>query len=898
MITRIYRRLRSWLGATLWRSRTDSEMDTELHFHLEAYAEDLVRKGVPRPEALRRARLEFGGMDKTKEECREARGAHLVDILIQDLRYGARTMLRSPGFTATAVIALALGIGANTAIFSVVNAVLLRPLPFDQPDRLVQVWHTPPQATFPGMKEFAVSPANFIDWRSESRGFQGMAAYGFGRYTLTGSGHPEAIRTCAATSGLFSILHVRPLLGRDFLDGEYEPDHDHEVVLSYGLWRSHFGGNPEIVGKNIELNAQTFTVIGVMGPGFQFPIASDPDDRAQMWKPLAWSDRDRAVRDNHNYGVVARLGDGVSLRQAQAELDAISNRLALQYPAENKGWGAIAVTLRDDLVGDVRPALLILLGAVALVLLIACANVANLILSRTLSRRKELAVRAALGATRRRLLQQAFAETLLLAVAGGTLGLVFAHYGVILIVRFLAQRLPRWNEIALDGGVLVFTLGVSLLTGFAAGLLPALRLAKADLNEALKQGLGRTASDSGGGRTRNVLVVSEVALSLMLLIGAGLMIRSLWILQNTNPGFDPDHVVTMVVSIPQNKFPEPGQQVSYLNRVLDGVRVLPGVQAAGLIDAIPLSDDGSHQPISIEGRPVVAMADQPEVDVRLISPGYLSAMHISLLRGRDVDDSDVPGRPGAVLISQSMAKLFWPNEDPVGKHLTMYFFPDVARVVVGVVADVKLQALNETRPTPTLYLPLGQLSPPKGTSWRSFGMILAVRTGTEPVSAIPSISSSVRNVDADIPLLNIRTMDDWVSTSVSPQRFAMLLLASFAGLALLLAVVGIYSVMSYSVSRRTHEIGIRVALGASRADVLALVVRQGLVLALTGSAIGMAGALLLSRLMSSQLYGVSPTDPITFVAVSVLLTLVALAACHIPARRAMQVDPMVALRYE
>jgi predicted permease len=875
----------------------DSEMDTELHFHLEAYAEDLVRKGLPRPEALRRARLEFGGVDKTKEECREARGAHLVDILIQDLRYAARTMLRSPGFTATAVIALALGIGANTAIFSVVNAVLLRPLPFDQPDRLVQVWHTPPQATFPGMKEFAVSPANFIDWRNESRGFQAMAAYGFGRYTLTGSGHPEAIRTCAATSGLFSILHVRPLLGRDFLDGEYEPDHDHEVVLSYGLWRSHFGGNPEMVGKNIELNGQAFTVIGVMGPGFQFPIASGPDDRAQMWKPLAWSDQDRAVRDNHNYGVVARLRDGVSLRHAQAELDAIANRLALQYPAENKGWGAIAVPLRDDLVGDVRPALLILLGAVALVLLIACANVANLILSRTLSRRKESAVRAALGATPRRLLQQAFAETLLLALAGGTLGLVFAHYGVILIVRFLAQRLPRGNEIALDGRVLVFTLGVSLLTGFAAGLLPALRMAKADLNEALKQGLGRTASDSGG-RTRNVLVVSEVALSLMLLIGAGLMIRSLWILQNTNPGFDPDHVVTMVVSIPQNKFPEPGQEVSYFNRVLDGVRVLPGVQAAGLIDAIPLSDDGSHQPISIEGRPVVAMADQPEVDVRLISPGYVSAMHISLLRGRDVDDSDVPGRPGAVLISQSMAKLFWPNEDPVGKHLTMYFFPDMARVVVGVVADVKLQALNETRPAPTLYLPLGQLSPPKGTNWRSFGMILAVRTGMEPVSAIPSISSFVRNVDADIPLLNIRTMDDWVSTSLSPQRFAMLLLASFAGLALLLAVVGIYSVMSYSVSRRTHEIGVRVALGASRADVLALVVRQGLVLALTGSAIGIAGALLLSRLMSSQLYGVSPTDPITFVAVSVLLTLVALAACYIPARRAMQIDPMVALRYE
>jgi putative ABC transport system permease protein len=898
MICRLHLRVRSWLQATLRRSQMDTEMDSELRFHLEARAEDLMRAGVSRQEALRRARLEFGGVDKTKEECREARGAHLAETMMQDFRYGLRMMLGAPGFTAMAVLVLALGIGANTAIFSVVNAVLLRPLPFDQPDRLFQIWHTPPQASFPGMKEFTVSPANFIDWRNQSSAFEGMSAYGFGRYTLTGSGNPEAIRTCAGTSGLFSILHVRPMLGRDFLEDEYQPGHDHEVVLSYKLWRSHFGGNPEIIGKNIELNGQAFTAIGVMGPGFQFPIASDLNDQSQMWKPLAWGDQDRAVRDNRNYGVVARLRDGVSWRQAQAELDAISNRLAQQYPADNKGWGAIAVPLRDDLVSDVRPALLILLGAVLLVLLIACANVASLILSRTFSRRKESAVRAALGATRRRLLQQAFAETLLLAIAGGALGLVFAHYGVILIVKFLAQRLPRSGEIALDGWVLAFTLGVSLLTGFTAGLLPALRMAKADLNQALKQGLGRTAADSGGNRTRKVLVVSEVALSLMLLIGAGLMIRSLWILQNTNPGFDPDHVVTMVVSIPQNKFPEPGQEISYFNRVLDGVRVLPGVQAAGLIDAMPLSDDGSHQPISIEGRPVVAMADQPEVDVRLISPGYLSAMHISLLRGRDVDDSDVPGRPGAVLISQSMAELFWPHEDPIGKRLTMYFFPDVARVVVGVVADVKLQALNETHSAPTLYLPVGQLSPPKGASWRSFGMILAVRTGIDPISTIPSITSSVRNVDANVPLLNIRTMGDRVSESLSPQRFSMLLLVAFAGLALLLAVVGIYGVMSYSVSRRTQEIGIRVALGARRKDVLMLVVRQGLLLALTGSASGIVGALLLSRVIASQLYGVSPTDPLTFVAVSILLTAVALAACYIPARRAMRVDPMVALRYE
>jgi putative ABC transport system permease protein len=894
----LWSRVSSWLRATVRRSRVESEMDAELRFHMEAYAEDLVRGGVPREAALRRARLEFGGIENTKEECREARGVHFAETLLQDVRYGVRTMRRAPGFTLTAVLALALGMGANTAIFSVVNAVLLRPLPYEKPDRLMQVWHTPPQKSFPGMPIFTVSPANFLDWRTQNHSFEGMAAYGFGRYTITGSGHPKTLRVVAATHGLLAILHAQPLLGRGFLDGEYESGHEHEVLLSSGLWRSYFAGNPDIVGKNIQLNGQAFTVVGVMRAEFDFPVSGDPDARAQMWKPMAWTDHERAVRDNRNYGVIARLKDGVTLKQAQAELDAISNRLAQDYPNDDKGWGAIAISMRDDLVSDVRPALLILQGAVALVLLIACANVANLMLARALSRRKEVAVRTALGATRRRLLQQALSETLLLAVAGGMLGLVFAHYGVILIVKFLAQRLPRSNEIALDGWVLAFTLGISLLTGFAAGLLPALRMAKADLHEALKQGLGRTAVDSGGSRTRNVLVVSEVALSLMLLIGAGLLIRSLWVLQHVNPGFDPSRVVTMAVSVPPGKFAEPQQQIGYFGRVLERVRSLPGVQSAGLIDSLPLSGDGSHQPISVEGRPPAPMADLPEVDVRLISPGYMGAMHIPLLNGRDVDDSDVAGRPGAVLISESMAKSFWPNEDAVGKHLTLYFFPDLPRVVVGVVADVKMTAMNETQPAPTLYFPLAQLSPVRGAAWRSIPMSLAVRTGSAPLSVLPAITGAIRETDGDVPLLNIRTMDDSVSASLSPERFAMLLLGAFAGLALLLAVVGIYSVMSYSVSRRTNEIGIRVALGASRGDVLLLVVRQAMLLALIGSAIGIAGGLSLSRLMASQLYGVGPTDPITFVAVAALLMLVSLAASYLPARRAMRVEPTAALRYE
>jgi len=821
-----------------------------------------------------------------------------MQTLWQDFRYSLRMLAKNPGFSAMAILTLALGVGANTAIFSVVNAVLLRPLPFEEPDRLVQIWHTPPQASFPGIPTFTVSPANFLDWRSRSHAFEGMSAYGFGRYTLTGTGHPEAVRMVAATSGFFSILRAKPLLGRTFLEEEDSPGRDHEVILSYNLWRSRFAADRNVLGKNIALNEQAFTVVGVMGANFEFPISTDPDARPQMWKPLGWTDQERGVRDNHNYGVLARLKSGATLEQSRAELDSISNQLAQQYPGDNKGWGAMAVPLREDLVADVRPALLILLGAVALVLLTACANVANLLLAKTLSRRKEIAIRAAMGASRYRLLQQALSETVLLALAGGALGLIFAHYGVVLIVRFLAQRLPRSTEIGLDVWVLTFALGVSLLSGIAVGLLAMLRLAKADVSESLKQGLGRTSSESGGTRLRNILVVSEVALSLMLLVGAGLLIRSLATLRHLNPGFDPDRLLTLEVSIPSSKFSEPAQQVRFFDRVLDRVRGVPGVQSAGFVDSLPLSGDGSHQPVSVEGRPVVAMADQPEVDVRLISPGYISAMHIALLSGRDIDRSDVANRPGAVLISQSMAKLFWPNESPLGKHLTLYFYRDLPRVVVGVVADVKMDSLHETRPAPALYFPLAQVSPATGGAWHSFGMSLAVRTDGNPLNVVAMVTDSIRDVDAEVPLLSIRTMDESLSASLSPQRFTMLLLAAFALTALLLAAAGIYGVMAYLVTRRTREIGVRMALGALAGDVLRLVIGQGMWTTVVGMAIGIGGSFALTRTMQSLLFGVSTTDPLTLAGVVVLLAAVSFLACWIPARRATKVDPLVALRYE
>jgi putative ABC transport system permease protein len=818
--------------------------------------------------------------------------------LLQDVRYGWRGLRKNPGFTAVAVLVLALGIGANTAIFSVVNAVLLKPLPFDHPEQLVQLYHVPPQASFPGIPLFAVSPANFYDWRAQAHSFEAMSAYGFGRYTLTGSGQPITVPLVSSTYGLFSILRAEPLLGRGFLENEDQPGHDHEVLVSYSFWRDHLGANPAVVGTNLQLNGEAYAVIGVMRPEFEFPFVSDPNFRPQLWKLQGWTPKERAIRDNHNYNVIARLKPGVTLEQSRAEMSTISDRLAQQYPKDDKGWGATAIPLRQDMVGDVRSPLLILLGAVAFVLLIACANIANLVLARTLSRRKEVAIRAALGASRRRLLQQVLAETVLLALSGGALGLVFAHYGIVFIVKFMGMQLPRANTIGLDGWVLAFTLGISLLTGLAAGLLPALRLTSGDFNEALKQGMGRTSADSGGSRTRGALVVAEVALSLMLLVGAGLLIRSLWMLRSVYPGFDANHVITMDLSVSSKKFSSPQPMVSFFQGVLDRVKALPGVQSAGFVDALPLSGGGSHQPVQIEGQPVLPMADQPEVDVRLMSPDYLRAMRIPLVSGRYFDDSDEAGRPATVLISQSMAKQFWPHDDPIGKQLTLYFFPDSVRTIVGVVGDVKDDGLNQTRSASMLYMPLAQLTNPRGDVWHSFGMTMAVRTQTAPSSVASAIGNLVHQVDPDVPLLNVKTMEDTVDDSLLQQRFTMFLLVGFAALALLLAAVGIYSVLSYMVRRRVREIGIRLALGAQLSDVLRMIVAEGMKPTLLGVAIGLAGALALGRVMASVVYGVSARDMMTFASVAVLMTGIGLLASALPAYRATRVDPMKTLRDE
>ena len=815
-----------------------------------------------------------------------------MDTLVQDIRYALRMICKSPGFAAVAVLTLTLGIGANTAIFSVVNAALLRPLPFKDPKQLVQIWHVPPAKSFPGMTMFSVSAANYVDWHNQNRTFEKMAIYAYSGLNLTGKGQAEALTAAAVSQDFFSVLGSEPMLGRTFSPDEDEPGHGNVAILGYGLWQTHFGSDRGVIGQQISLNGQSYTVIGVMPRRMRLP------SWAQLWTPMAWTAKQAAVRGEHHYMVIARLKPQVDTKQAQVEMTTISRRLEQQYPEDDKGWGAIVVPLRDQMVGDVRPALLVLLGAVAFVLLIACANVANLFVAKALARRKEIAIRTALGASRSRVVQQILTETTLLSIAGGALGLLLSQFAVKLILAFLADRLPASIMVTLDGWVLAFTLSISVLTGILAGFAPAWRLTKTDLSEAMKEGLGRTDADAGGNRTRSVLVVSEVALSLVLLIGAGLMIRSLWRLRGVDPGLDPHNVLTLSASVSNKRFPEPRQQVVFFNQVLERVRTLPGVQSAAAIDALPITGEGSNQPVAIEGRPKVPMSDQPEVAVRLIMPGYLEAMRIPLLRGRNLNNSDTADRPAAVLISQSMAKRFWPNEDPIGKHLTLTFFPEKSREIVGVVGDVKQWGLDVVEPVATLYFPLAQISPSITADWASFPMTLVVRSSSQPAGVVSAVTGAVHQVDPEIPIVDVLTMEDLISNSLSQQHMTMLLLAAFAGLALVLASVGIYSVLSYAVRRRLREIGIRMALGAQARDVLRMILGYGAKLAAIGVGIGALSAFGLTRLMTSQLFGITATDPVTFATVALLLVLIALAACYLPARRATKVDPMVALRYE
>ena len=808
------------------------------------------------------------------------RGDSFMRTVLSDVRHALRVFVRTPSYAVAVVGVLALGIGANTAIFSIVNAVLLRPLPFDQPDRLVRLFHIPPQTTFPGMATFSLSPANFLDWQRDSTSFDAMAAYNFRQLTLTGSGEAEALRAAAVGPGFFGIVGTQPILGRTFLPEEHTPERSRVIVVSEGFWRSHLGAAADAAGRMLTFDGQTYTVVGIMPA--RFSMRSWGATSVPMWTPLAWTDAQRAVRENHNYQAIARLKPGVDLESARAELGVISKRLEQQYPADNAGWGGTAIPLQELIVGDTRTSLLMLLGAVALVLLIACANVGNLILTRAMGRRKELAIRAALGAGRRRVFQHLMVESVVLAIAGGAAGLVLARLAIGASASVLADQIPRAEEASIDVRVLLFVLGASLLTGVLAGLIPALRAGRTDLNDTLKEG-GRSDAAGAGGFTRRALIVAEVALSLMLLMAAGVMLRSLNALRSVDAGFNPRGVLTMNVNLPEARYREPARIRGFFDGLVERVRALPGVQSAGLVDTLPITGGGSVQPIVVEGRPELNPREQPTVSVRFSASGYVKTMEIPLLRGRDFTAADAE----AMLISASAAKLLWGDEDPVGRRTLL---PLISRTqpieVVGIVGDVKEQLAESAPPTVYYYkrdIPFGEFA-------------VAIRTAGDPMSVARAAVAAVQSLDRDIPVQDIQTMDGVIDRTLVSERFRALLLQVFAVSALTLASVGIYSVLSYLVRGRRREIGIRTALGARTTDVVRLVLAEGLKPALVGIALGAIGALLAARLLEKLVYGVKATDPLTLGLVAAALLAVSIAASLIPAWRASRLDPVTVLR--
>jgi putative ABC transport system permease protein len=793
-----------------------------------------------------------------------------------DLRYALRVMSRTPSFAVAVVSVLALGIGATTTIVSIVNAVLLRPLPFEQPERLVRIFTLTPG---PGSRLFEVSPGKFYDWQRDAQSFEGMAMYpccGLREFALTGRGTARTVSVTAVSAGFFEIVRVLPALGRVFRQEEDTPGGKYVVVLSDRFWRTELGGNPDVIGRTVKLNDEAYTIVGVMPATAS--VASWTAMASDVWVPLALTADERAARGNHNRDGVARLKRGVDLGQAQAEMDAISARLAREFPRTDGRWRVVVIPMKEAIVGNSRTMLLMLLGAVGLVLLIACANVANLLFTRALSRRKEIAIRSALGAGRGRVFQQLLTEALLLAGAGGALGLLLSYGTLTSASSLLAGQVPRAEEISIDGRVLLFAVAVSMLTGMIAGTLPAVRAGRSDLNDALKEG-GRSDGAIGIG-TRRLLIVCEVALSLVLLMGAGVMIQSLLALRYGDTGFDPNNVLTMRVRLVDRRYPSPAQRSSFFDAALQRIRGLPGVEAAGTIDDLPLIE-GSAQTLALEGYP--PQRDPVAVQVRQITPGYMRAMRIQVLRGRDVAESDA----GVLLVSADAAKLYWGADDPVGRRAALpALSKTVLRQVVGIVGDVKQRNLIEAT-TPTVYLytrePYGKAT-------------FVIRTSVLPATlALPAVAA-IRAIDPEQPVGAIRTMAQVLDAGLTSQRFSALLLAVFAGVALLLAAVGIYSVLSYIVRGRSREIGIRTALGARRADVLRLVIVEGMSPAFVGIAAGTIAALAAAKVMKALVFGVSASDSLTLAAVAATLALVALMASLVPACRALRLDPVKVLR--
>jgi putative ABC transport system permease protein len=795
----------------------------------------------------------------------------------KDLPFALRMLLKTPAFTLMAAIALALGIGANTAIFSVVNAVMLQRLPFENPDRLAMVWESSPS----GFKTNVVNPLNFLDWQTRNHSFERIATMVEFDTSLAGEGEPEVVHAMAISDGYFAILGVQPILGRWFTPQEDVRGSDFEVILSEDLWRRRYAADPHILGRHIRFSNQDDTVVGVMAAGFRFP-----QTQADLWTPLAL-ERARSLKSGRYLMTVARLKPGATISAAQADMNVLSSQLQKERPDFNTKWGITVVGLREQAIGDVRTPLLVLLGAVGLVLLIACANVANLMLMRAAGRNREIAVRVALGAGGLRIARQLLVESVLLSTIGGAAGLLIGLWATKLLTAALPGTIAyaSLKTIHIDATVFLFAAAVSLVTGILFGLAPAFKAGRVDMQESLKDG-GRSVV---GGRSliRSTLVVAEVALSMMLLVGAGLLIRSFARLAAVNPGFDAPHVLSMQVSV-GGRFKTDTQLLGFNTQLLERVRELPGVEAAGITHFLPLGRIIPGTGFYRADRPQPAPGEEPVTEVLCVMPGYFAAMNIPLERGRVFTDEDRAGAPQRLVINQTLARQFFPNEDPIGKHLKVWWGP-VNAEIIGVVGDVRQAALGKD-PKPGLFLPTLQFP--------TSPVNLVVRTHGDPKQLSNAIQAQVHSLDHDLPISDVKTMDEYVSSSVSSSRFNTILLAAFAALALLMACVGIFGVVSYSVAQRTREIGVRRALGANAGSVMRLVLTQGMTLSAIGVAIGLVGAFAVTRVLSSLLFGVTPTDSITFIGVAVILTAVAFLASFLPARRAAKVDPMVALRYE
>jgi predicted permease len=878
-LTEMGRRLRMLFR----REQFDRDLQDEMRLHMELRQQEHVDRSLPAEDARSAARRTFGNATLLREVSGDAWGWSWLDQLAQDLRYGARGMWRTPAFTAVAVMALALGIGASTAIFSVVNAVLLRPLAYKDSDRLVTILH---HGSDP------VAAANYIDWRDQSRSFEAVGAAEYWSPNLTGSDPPEHLYGLKLAQSLMPMLGVEPLLGRLFIAGEDQKGAEHEVVLSYRLWQRRFASDRNVLGKAVTLNGEAYTVIGVMPREFKF--APFWATHAELWVPLAFGENIHN-RGGNSLRIFARLKPGVELKQARAEMGTITARLERQYPGTNRD--VVVTPLKENVVGKIETPLLVLLGAVGFVLLIACANVAHMLLARAAARQREIAVRAALGARRGRVVRQFLTESLLLAAMGAAGGFLLALGGTHALVALSPANIPQVETVTMDARIIIFMLGVTLLTSMAFGLAPAMQASVVNPTDALKEG-GRGGSDGiRRNRLRSFLVASEFALALMLLIGAGLMIRSFLALQSIDPGFNPHHVLSMVVSVAGSKEAELNRRGIFYRQLLDRVRTLPGVESVGGINHLPLAGDIWGWSFTIEGRPKPRPGESPMAVYRVAMPGYFRTMRLPLVRGRDIAATDDTSAEGVVIINERAAASYWPGEDPIGKRITFDDKPTWL-TVIGVAKNAK-QNDWAAPPYPEAYLAALQNRDFLGEAGSHIAYItLVVRTAGDPGAQANAVKNTVWSFDRNLPVSEVLTMDAVVADANAQPRFEMLLLAVFAAVALALAAVGIYGVMSYSVSRRTHEIGIRLSLGASRADVLRLVVRQGMVLALAGSVAGLVGALLLSRLMTNMLYGVRPTDPIIFAGVAMVLGLVALVATYVPARRATRIDPMVALRYE